>query len=543
MSKEVENFRDWLTPLPQSLGALELTAITAGCIKQLSAENWDEDVYQEYAQELVMQRLHMLSNFLVLLKNYEETGDIFSPETYIQFNVKHIDLFNSKEFNSAIESWNPFLKRRANLFWDALEFEVKLNANFYYQALRIHEQKCYTLNDLDNRFEASFTKPMPERLRQIIQEESDLIRGLLNTRNHPSSQELIQRVYSPKNGPKDAYSLYLLGFIIMRDLILLEEKGEEIHHPFRPTLDVLENLLYNLQILIDDAPHDILREKISEDIKYLTSTDIPQNYHFHLAYFVGFTRYYAIHNAEKIPTIYLAEIIRAQLALASLAINFGNDGDPDYTSIASLSLSDAFIEYERPTPDKVAETFRNQARSENVISKSAQRTIESFERIRSMRPAFMEETVMFYNPDPEFMRKLRRNVFKARQLEDGIDGPKTEFLKKVAFTKTRDLIRLGLPLQKVFEMAHDGKIPLDDLGRKYPISVDHIVDREFGGVNRDHNFVILPEDINKQKDFLKKIQMAELNRQGGSGWIITWTPKKLSNGQYPLVYGEQEYSM
>ena len=70
-----------------------------------------------------------------------------------------------------------------------------------------------------------------------------------------------------------------------------------------------------------------------------------------------------------------------------------------------------------------------------------------------------------------------------------------------------------------------GKIPTDeDTGKRYPITIDHICDREFGGINAHSNFTILTDEDNRNKEAFKRLQTMTLEDKEAGRWIITWVP-------------------
>ena len=51
------------------------------------------------------------------------------------------------------------------------------------------------------------------------------------------------------------------------------------------------------------------------------------------------------------------------------------------------------------------------------------------------------------------------------------------------------------------------------------------------------NFIVLPREINLQKDELKQRQLRACGDRSDKGcWIISWVPKKLEDGTYSRVW-------
>lgn len=381
----------------------------------------------------------------------------------------------------------------------------------------------------------------------ICQAVLEYIDMVLGGRAHQRDEKLIDRVfdvYSPLNGPKTVHDVLLaLAIIRKKNKDLLDRRDEDMN-----TYQILIkrsflHLEQTIRSYCKDVPKHIVEGNVDKDLEGVNERAL-EEFDIQLGHAIGLVRYFVRNNEEKLPPKAYA-MLGHDINFMYRCIFF------DYISRSPVlgryfrdypeSLEDSFSEFEknlrdypRPTPDQIADSVIASIRK-NKQGRSAENEVISFERQRASIPQSMEEVVDFYVLENEDYRIARREIFQTRKQKDGSDGPRTAFIKKIAKEHRQELLESGLSSAAIDEMRATGKIPLNDEGQSYNLTIEHIVDREIGGQNDVKNFILMHSSINAQKDKFKKKQIAAFKYETDGFWIITWQPRKKLDGSFPAV--------
>ncbi|MGH1404238.1 MAG: HNH endonuclease [Alphaproteobacteria bacterium] len=237
--------------------------------------------------------------------------------------------------------------------------------------------------------------------------------------------------------------------------------------------------------------------------------------------------YYLQHNQEKLRASDYASITSSldQMLLADV-MQDNSSYDPNLEQWNSLSVvkSKLYPDYPKPSPDEVFDNTMAaiEAYYDDVGRPDlAQEKQERFERMISETPEGMEDVVLLHYQENEEIRKIRKGAFRTQ---------KEKFLKDLAVKYVDELIDAGFSDDDITRMREKGRLPSSS-----DWTVEHIVDRDHGGTNHWYNFSLMSDEINTQKDTLKKIQTYVQPDAGQGCWIRSWAPKKLPDGTYPKI--------
>lgn len=369
----------------------------------------------------------------------------------------------------------------------------------------------------------------------------------LNMTKHAKSTVQNNQFLNPNDGPKSSYDLWLITWIGIASLsegnrgILDSEymmSDEEFQimssRPEALAAKALFKLANHSRHMMDDIPKEYLRERLNQDLPVIDK--VLDNYSSASMETIGFSRYFLEHNKEKLSAKNSAVIddciktmffyqMKTDIASVPYAGNFESDDYVDQCIEVSQGL---FLEeYRNITVSDVLKEI-----NENLDgSNRAQRNIEELENRLDQRPEGMQEVVLLHYAESKDLRKLRRDMFKSKWSREGGYGPKRAFIQDLAINHSSDLESIGLASADIEDMRESGKLPE---GCGY--NIEHIIDREHGGTNHDHNFILMPEDINDAKNQLKMLQKT-LHKNADDGcWIVSWVPEKDENGMYPKVF-------
>lgn len=173
--------------------------------------------------------------------------------------------------------------------------------------------------------------------------------------------------------------------------------------------------------------------------------------------------------------------------------------------------------------------------------------LAKFEELLADMPAgFRLAPVYFTCPTPD-----RVNARRNKKVEDEYNfRVRGAFFNHLATEHAHELRRLGISETGIRRMKKRLE-PMDDEGNYYLLSVDHIVERSYGGnwameqqmdpdrkksitpkfsVNHFGNLILLPDHIHDVKNFMNNIQKAGRAVQGHPQWILTLVPER--NAEY-----------
>lgn len=380
------------------------------------------------------------------------------------------------------------------------------------------------------------TLKVPEFIQDEFHTMYRNLTGHLNAVKYTPVVDFVSKGFSPDEGPRSAYELLLLYYA---DAKAHDTWNNTVNTSWfdendQLTAGMLQNVA-KLQIITqlfemqNDIPRDVVVSRLEKDL--LAFKGLGKTHHFSLPNLMGLTRFYVEHNEEKLSAADYAALISGvrKMLLGEIYSQHRKQGSDDINSLDDLSievemLADLyFIEYRKPSPDEVFESAKQAIEKHYVEGrKLGKKHVQALQNIRQERPEKMEEVVLLHYQETEEVRKLRKRLFALE---------KENFIKDIAENNTSDLFEIGLSEGQIKYMLETGKIP-EGTG----LTVEHIIDREHGGTNHAHNFILMPESINGQKDRLKKAQINFIPNADKGCWIISWVPEKLPDGTYPKVF-------
>lgn len=450
------------------------------------------------------------------------------------------------------------LDNRPELFWDNTSNPPKILKQVQRQFNKISTDKFndflkhseqaskeiadYTYYDIHEKVKKASEAAEPNLARNIDKQLGDINFALNMARHHKSAAENYSLTL--ENGPQSTYELFLainmyiaLTFsgadFLETDAVMSDSTEIEFFdNPYSTFGQNVFRLRDIAKSMMDDLPSAHLRNSLERDLDVVRNVIDKRSIKNQMD-IIGFARYFVAHNQEKIPAKTAAQLDDCVQQMYFTLLQEGVRGNPlrgnyndsEYMdTVLDYASESLWSEYASRTPDEVFENtmdaieayYDDVGRPDLTQEKQAR-----FEEMLSETPEGMEDVVLLHYQENEEIRKIRKGAFRSQ---------KAKFLKDLAVQYEDDLVDAGFSDDDIARMREKGKLPS---GSDW--TVEHIVDRDHGGTNHWHNFVLMSDEINTLKDTLKKIQTYVQPDADQGCWIRSWAPKKLPDGTYPKI--------
>lgn len=539
-----EKLKHWLEEKELAISPVQAAAAVYACMSEFREEQFKSP---QNDKEKILELFEHLARSFYCLESYSRHGAPFSPKATRKMGSSIGNLSIDELLALQAYGASSYRKYDCEKIIDAEAYAKKMFAfdkknidAFAARAKRLSPNSPYSLNSFARILEGVFKSDnYPRDIEEVPLDFSHQIQGALNAIGHPSSIDQNRWILSPEEGPKSSYEMYLCCHAYMKSR---DDLGTGLANKYDGYIylgvQIFAGMIYSQ---LEDLPVAALTNAVNADFEAFHN--IGKTHYLSESRLVGLMRFYLAHNKEKLTASDHA-ILEARVnrifenvlldQIESTRIKALYEDHPELFQ-QSLDLSrNFFSSYSTPDVDTIVDTFETNAAT-LFSRKKARKLLDEFYRARDSKPDQMDEVVLLYYQEQEAFRRLRQSIFKAVKLRNGEDGPKKAFIKSVAFNERERLIGIGLSEEAVNEMLFLGKIPLNEQQQQYPLTVEHIHDRDYGGTNHDHNFILMPKRINLQKDALKKIQLSAAQSPDQGVWILSWVPRPDSNGRFPNV--------
>lgn len=359
------------------------------------------------------------------------------------------------------------------------------------------------------------------------------LNGYSYVHDHAAQTQAIKDYYIPAEGPDTAEELLFMTAILYDHASSIFAPRTEAFADMKHSLDAL---FKDVRGLCGDIPDQNLAQ-FWDTRKYRMSSPLlrgalitpgaaPQ-----IA--VAMTRHYlerhrdkiapdkAIALHDKLADLYIRTFAYHQDNLGTLGLTISDDDKQ--TSINKM-LYESWEEWPRPSSDDLIQFYDSKLKGKNKLR---------FHELLERTEPYYDLQVSYYAEQSEFVRKLRRNLFRQDSRGGEQEAYRAAFIKHVADNHPDALTHAGFSPMAISFMGRTGKM-LPDTEAEPAYNVDHIVDLYCGGTNHRDNLCLVPAGLNKAKNDLLLLQTGlhdkEETAQGGA-WIITLRPKTLRNGQ------------
>lgn len=529
-----EKLERWFKPKPSKQSAVALASMIFWLKREIQYENWAEEYHLQ--KDIVSCALDALPMHIYLCSLAPDKLDIMSKGCNKLFQKYLKTTFNNMQ--------NPQISGQQSMI-NINNLRTPDYRDFLSRAEKISKGKTFTFSDIQIAL-TYLTHNQDHKNPLLLQLQKGLlhhINGLcraLNTVKHPIFVDCAREMLRPDDGPttvRDLMACCMFFCARARKRIHSQNLVRQEDVIFYELSNIFENLT-------NDIPNKEREKLVLEDYAILQQT--METHFVNIEYIPGLIEYFLLHNENKLSARDYADMhkclihLRWNLFIETLAEN------PDLVPANSRQqeLRDlyyrTFQDYQAPIKQKNIEEVVRAIEKATFLgdSKRAQKyqtkKLERFHDMRDKRPANMEEIVLHYYQEDEEIRKLRDYYFDEKAMEK-IESPKKEFLKNLAAHYREDLLKLGLSDEEINHMKESGQIPKDK-----DLTIEHIVDRNFGGSNHSHNFILMKGKINREKNDLVQFQQRNIPDADKGCWIISWVPKKNPDGTYPRIFLEDK---
>ncbi len=487
--------------------------------------------------------VHLAAQFYLLEKHIKAQNLSDEHKENLKGVIDHI--YRSLFFYDRDERYGLLTKPLAPEAYRLSKKNKKSLANFKSRAKRLSKHKEFnyrkTLEDWYALVEKTFMGVNPiSHLFDVIVVPNQILNYHMTLIQQPDFMDYNSDIMNPTEGPVNAYEMLFCinTFIDFHNIDLHIQKDPELDS-FQIHNNNLVELFGLLFLAFEDTPFNKILDQQTEGCTATQMKLNDQGVVFPVNRLLGMVRYYVEHNQEKFSPSRLNKIYSTMLDLYEFNIDHKTETFIPSLSTESraiahaeeLSTTKAMIRsYEKIEPIDLVEHFKVAARK-NCSAGKAKRLIEEFDSIRAQMPAGMAEHSVFSAQEHEFVRKLRKSIFKAREMPCGDEGPKIKFIKSTAEKYAAELKTVGFSDDDIAYMRETGKFPKSCTD----YTVEHIIDRDIGGTNTPSNFIIMPEAYNKLKDRLKALQIAAYGPDSNQKWFLTWVPDGYLDGDHAPV--------
>lgn len=515
----LEKLTRWSRAVPPLCQPVKAAATALALKNAILQEDWGE---QNYLREQFEDQINFLCSILYYY-NVSARPAIYAKQLRLDsaFRAKH-RISDHAIPGSLLKEYNQIASSDKR--------------DFLMRAKRLSKHAPATFEDLQQRTLGvfRFDNYGDQQSAQVIPQLMNDLVGCLNTVDHPYGTKRKIGLTMPKDGPRTAVEMAVCC-LVYKETTMRIRQGFIDNGAMPPAFDRVFAELDHIYMLLDQTLGDIAEDKRDGLIIQMTRSVLPSFVKTHFMdgdVFSGLLHFYLEMNQSKMPVHDFAKLRAAHIyLLQATLLDLHQDyhqgaGDLTHSESMSVAMETFTTFHEEHTPYSVDEIDANiilsiQAHHSNKPKKE-QKAFDEFRSVRSSKPVNMDEVVILHYQEDTAIRKMRRRSFRE---------PKAAFLKALVKTNFEDLVQLGLSNAQISEMAVSGSIPADS-----GLTVEHIIDREHGGTNHVENFILMPDDINFQKDKLKRAQTNYIPNSGQGCWIISWVPKKKADGTYPKVF-------
>jgi hypothetical protein len=533
-----EKLKSWLSPYPvRAMAPTKVAAIVYACrenIRKLDIDDAERVESIEHAIQTILISLYSI-------KNYQETGKPFSAKTMrksFSSLIKFVpsNLYGLHDIKIHLSSLPKDIKE--NLYQSFIQSDRKRIDHFIELAKRLAQK----LDPQEMAFQDAIASiiihaKIPEELIKMLTDANANLQGQLNLIEYQSSVQRVKNLTTPTDGPKNVLEMIAcceayIGGISPSDMGIKTKQNLFVMNLFQ--------FMGSLFSELDDMP-DQKHEEILTPIRG-SIRNVLKTHSIEYGQLTGLIRFFTQHHEGKVDLqtqAYREALIASMLKCIVIDQMYRTDPEmnakhPELFERNIEWINSMLEDYPRPTPDETAdEVIANILKNQPAIK--AKRLVDEFKNARDLKPPEMDEVVVLYYPQDQKLRSMRQNFFKYSKL-DNDDGPKISFLKYIANNFAEDLKAIGLDEDAIRSMAETGKIPFKPDANQYPLTVEHINDREYGGTNLHDNLILLSRNINENKNKLKTLQLSGIPYKDQGCWIINWVPKKDANNNYPAVF-------
>ena len=517
MSVELkEKLERWLESIPEKCMPVQAAATALAMKRQIEGEGWEK----ENSKSAAMLYLDLVCFFLYQSHMYNMKGKADTKIFQKQFNMSSM-LLGKVSDKDIVNKLNSLSTKGKREFLKRAEFlSRKIN--------------CSYSNLLDSIIGSQINTKAPNHIVFSVTSSLQEFGLILNSVEHPIFINHMRSILSPDDGPRSTKDLWLLSAAYIKGHNLLNKSIISVQGQTKIELANVAIIAFTNHIgkMQDDLPMERIANMLNEDLEVVK--EVANSHSLSMRKIMGLIHFYLEHNEEK-----LQASDYAMLSNCLDEMNYGNIRDQvdniqhHMTGVTPSELDDLvdktvqrfFINYHKPSVDEVADlTIVSIKNHYSKRPKLLNRNMAAFEETRDLISEGMEEIVLLHYKESEAIRKIRKKSFGYK---------KKDFLREVAKTEEPSLLLLGFAKEEISEMEKTGEIPKN---KKEEFNIEHIIDREHGGTNHEHNFILIPKEINEQKDTLKQSQINFIPDSEEGCWIISWQPKKNEDGTYPKVF-------
>lgn len=519
-----EKLKRWLQPHPAKQSLIQLAGSAIAIKNNLELEEWDDE--HSFIKKICLNHLDSITHYLYLLKILDGRPDKNNPTKEESRLKKKMDAFQpaASRHSSLLEQQQAF---------NAISTPGKKEFLRRAKALSKHE------NDSCREFAGSTSRVLSEGAYEEIGESLRSyvveLNAILNTVNYTDYVKELRETAHLEDGPKTLKDMHLLysAFIFVekpdRDNVIYDTQDPNFHRKMANKAHL--EIMTRLEEMLSDIPRKKLVNLLSQEFESLNN--VCKTHGFYEELLISQMHYFLSHSEEKLqPQDYAA----LSDGMYSVRLHSGFQFHNDYPQLAADRTPEAMmkmfegawdkyhVDYPKPSADEVfentmvaIETYYSDVGRPDLTQEKQER----FEQILSVTPEGMADIVLLHYQENEEIRKIRKGAFRTQ---------KEKFIKDLAMHHEDDLLDAEFSDEDIVRMREKGKLPPES-----GWTIEHVVDRDHGGTNHWHNFVLMSDEINTDKDVLKKIQTYVQPDVDQGCWIRSWAPKKLPDGTYPKI--------
>lgn len=522
-----QKIMSWMEPDPPAYLPIQAAAVLLSAPKVLKP-----DLEQgNSAVAFSMDALDRFMPYLYCSEMYLKTGFPFSEKAlkklYRETGVLKHQIWDGQHFD------DDYL----DCFFEADGKDFKSFINRAERVAALQPRSFDEIEDVLNYFRHHPT--LPNFLTDISNDTYGAFWGPLCGTDHPLGMLKENALFAPEKGPKAVHEIYaIVGHFFISARQMKEETGNQL---FERLYDITERFTTALCYERADMGSDAIIEWIKRDHSIME--ELWGQHGFGVEHLIGWTSHFLHYADDKMTDTLRFQTFEFLFDLTHwmCTLRYGQQGYDLQNAAARIAIGerrDEIIEmhfsYDKPSVEEVVQGYKK-AILNKYSRKKGQRLVDQFEKALAEMPDQMEQAVVYYYPVLPDIKKVRDFLFKRTWGRDGEETAKPSFIKHVANTNPAALLSIGLRHQDILHMQETGKVPANENGERYPLTVEHIHDREYGGTHHFENLILMHERINAAKDSLKRVQLCAFPEEKKEGWIVTWVPRRDEDTNYPLV--------
>ncbi len=355
-----------------------------------------------------------------------------------------------------------------------------------------------------------------------LEEHLNIIAVGLNTIRHPFFIEQSRQRTVVQDGPKTAHELSLCYNLYLQTRRFSVMPGRSYKPQEGLDKSILE-LISVLDEIQDDIPYDNRQQLRASDMEDVGR--VLQSHFIDEMTLLGLTHHYLRHSVNRLYKPFYARLdsCLSDFVMESVfeAAERSNVEILDAEALHTGMWERLFMDYPTPKPEEVTKGVEEALKGSRYSARRQEQIIDTLTEKRASKPSNMEEVVISHCEEKPWARKLRKKFF----------GPeKQKFLESLAQRNAQELQDVGFTNAEIKTMRETRKLPC-----RLELTVEHIIDRQHGGTNHQHNFILMSGRVNRLKDELKNAQIRHIPNSSDGCWIISWAPKKNADGTFPKV--------